>query len=284
MAIDVCVLASGSSGNCTAVRTPGGVMLIDLGIGPRIAAARLAGTGVGVDDVSAVCLTHLDHDHFNRNWVSTLLRNRVRVFCHASCVDDLVRRAGDLGPRLAEQIYWFEADPFEPLPGLEAHPLPLAHDREGSHGYVLQGFGCRVGYATDLGRVPDELVERFEDLDLLALESNYDPQMQLASGRPPFLQRRITGGQGHLSNQQAFEAIKRIVTRDQARHGRLPERIVLLHRSRQCNCPDLLRELFSRDVRLAPRLVLAEQDGRSEWLRASRTPPYVGAQLAMAWG
>ncbi len=35
MSIEICVLASGSQGNCTAVRTPSGVFLIDCGIGPR---------------------------------------------------------------------------------------------------------------------------------------------------------------------------------------------------------------------------------------------------------
>jgi hypothetical protein len=41
---------------------------------------------------------------------------------------------------------------------------------------------------------------------------------------------------------------------------------VLLHRSRQCNCPHLLRRLFAREPRLATRLVLAEQHERTEWL------------------
>ena len=35
MSIDLCVLASGSGGNCTVVRTPAGVVLVDAGLGPR---------------------------------------------------------------------------------------------------------------------------------------------------------------------------------------------------------------------------------------------------------
>ena len=45
MSVEVCVLASGSSGNCTVVRTPGGLLLLDAGIGPRTVSQRLAGTG-----------------------------------------------------------------------------------------------------------------------------------------------------------------------------------------------------------------------------------------------
>ena len=64
MSLEVCVLASGSSGNCTVVRSPAGVLLIDAGIGPRITARRMNGTGVHLRDVRAICVTHLDSDHF----------------------------------------------------------------------------------------------------------------------------------------------------------------------------------------------------------------------------
>ena len=125
---------------------------------------------------------------------------------------------------------------------------------------MVDGFGYRIGYATDLGRVPRYFFDRFRDLDCIALESNYDPQMQADSARPRFLKRRITGGHGHLSNLQAFAAIRKLL--DRAR--RLPDHIVLLHRSQECNCPDLVRRLFSADQRIASRLTLAQQH---EWGR-----------------
>src|SRR4051812_34318593 len=45
MAIELCVLASGSGGNATVLRAPSGVMLIDAGLGPRTTATRLTNTG-----------------------------------------------------------------------------------------------------------------------------------------------------------------------------------------------------------------------------------------------
>ena len=97
MSVEVCVLASGSAGNCTVVRTPAGTLLVDAGIGPRTAAQRLAGTGASIAEVAGICLTHLDHDHFNKNWLTSILSRGINVFCHESRVDDLVRVA--LGPR-----------------------------------------------------------------------------------------------------------------------------------------------------------------------------------------
>lgn len=286
MALELCVLASGSGGNCTVVRTPAGVMLIDAGLGPRTAAGRLKGTGVSVNDVSALCLTHLDRDHFNPNWLPTLIRRRIPVYCHLECAMDLLRTAGPVADDVAPLLRPFEDLPVEPLPGLTVQPISLAHDCEGSIGYLMEGFGGRIGYATDLGRVTDELVECFEGVDVLALESNYDRTMQLNSGRPWFLRQRIMGGRGHLSNDEALAAIKRILSGSAQRYGKLPAHIVLLHRSRQCNCPDVLRDLFSRDARIAPRLVLAEQLERTEWLQAvaQYERPLLGEQMALAWG
>jgi phosphoribosyl 1,2-cyclic phosphodiesterase len=99
-------------------------------------------------------------------------------------------------------------------------------------------------------------------VDLLAIESNYDPPMQLRSKRPLFLKRRIMGDAGHLSNEQAFEAVRRIL--DRSPDGS-PRHIVLLHRSRQCNCPQTVREVFARDGRIAARLTLSDQRRPTRW-------------------
>jgi phosphoribosyl 1,2-cyclic phosphodiesterase len=279
MSLELCVLASGSGGNCTVVRTPAGVVLLDAGIGPRTAAMRMNGTGATVLDVAAIVLTHLDRDHFSNGWVTTIRRRGIRLYCHADRVSDLLQICNG---QIAENIVGFDGA-FEPAAGMRMDPISLAHDREGSHGFVIEGFGCRVGYATDLGRVPAELVERFIGLDVLAIESNYDPLMQDQSPRPWFLKQRIMGGRGHLSNEQALAAVRQILDRCERSGSRLPAHIVLLHRSRQCNCPDLVRKLFSRDARIAPRLTLAEQFERSGWLRGHPAQALVGEQLTLGW-
>jgi len=278
MSLELCILASGSLGNATLLRTPAGVLLIDAGLGPRSTAKRLDGTGVHVRDIRAICLTHLDSDHFRPSWLGTLLNHSITLHCHRTRREEVLERLDYDGA--SKLVTPFQKD-FEPLPGLRIRAIPLAHDRTGSHAFRIEGFGCRMGYATDLGRVPAALVEQFADLDLLALESNYDPDMQLASARPWFLKQRIMNGSGHLSNAQAFAAIGQIL--DSARQ--LPKHIVLLHRSRECNCPKLVRKFFARDRRIAPRLTLGEQFQRSEWLRVRPSAkPLIGEQLALAFG
>lgn len=280
MSLELCVLASGSGGNCTVVRTPKGIVLIDAGLAPRTAAQRMDGSGARVRDVIAICLTHLDRDHFSSGWAGLICSRGIRLFCHSERVGQLLEICeGELHD---EHVIGFDG-PFEPTEGVRVEPIALAHDQEGSHGFLIEGFGSRVGYATDLGHVPMELIERFVDLDVLAIESNYDPRMQEESPRPYFLKQRITGGRGHLSNEQAFEAVRKILDRCQRTGVRLPSHVVLLHRSRQCNCPKLVQSLFSRDARIAPRLTLAEQFSRSPWLRTRPSRALVGEQLMLAW-
>jgi phosphoribosyl 1,2-cyclic phosphodiesterase len=273
-------------GNSTVLRTPRGVMLIDAGIGPRTAAKRLEGTGVRVADVQAICLTHLDRDHFNHSWIRTIVTHGIRVFVAVDRRPHLLRYL-DHHPLVTEfsaLVDSFNGQPFEPLPGLVARAIRLDHDMTGSHGFCFEGFDCRLGYASDLGKVPDVLIECFEDVDVLAIESNYDPEMQRNSGRPWFLKKRIMGGFGHLSNDQAFDAVRAILARSLKKRNRLPEHIVLLHRSLECNCPDLMRELFHQDQRIARRLTVADQFERSGWLRVKGHKPLTGAQLSLAWG
>jgi phosphoribosyl 1,2-cyclic phosphodiesterase len=273
MSLELCILASGSAGNAAVLRTPSGILLIDAGIGPRTLATRLEGTGVRLNDIAALCLTHLDSDHFSPRWAPTLCRLGIPVYCHIDKINEL--RLG--APELMPLIRPFDTASFSPLTGVTCEPLHLAHDQLGSHGFVVEGFGYRIGYATDLGHVPSHFFDRFRALDCIALEANYDPQMQADSSRPRFLKRRITGGQGHLSNVQALAAIRRLLDRAQ----RLPDHIVLLHRSQVCNCPHLLRALFSADPRIAPRLTLAEQHERSAWLGRVARDPLVGEQLTL---
>src|SRR5437588_8985606 len=112
MSLDLCILASGSMGNCAMVRAPSGVILIDAGIGPRVTAKRMDGTGASVRDVRAICLTHLDRDHFSPTWLGTILNHAIRIHCHRARVRDVLRM---LDHDAAEKLVYGFADDFSPL-------------------------------------------------------------------------------------------------------------------------------------------------------------------------
>lgn len=273
--MDICVLGSGSAGNSTALRAGGRAILIDAGFGPRSTAKRLDGTGVGLPDLQHVLLTHLDHDHFNPNWFATLKRFSINLHCHRRHLAELYAHLPSGPDNLdARQLHRlgllhpFDDQPFQLPVGqrtLLVRPVNFAHDSQGTVGFRIESPDCRIGYATDLGRVTDDLLHAFTDLDLLALESNYDRQMQLASDRPWFLKNRIMSGAGHLSNDEAFAAIRELINRSTRR----PRYVVLLHLSRQCNEPARVRQLYANHPDLHPRIHITCQHTPSPWLSAS---------------
>ncbi len=268
-AMQVCVLGSGSGGNSTVVRIGAKAMLIDAGFGPVATDRRLDPIGLKVGDLAAICITHLDQDHFRPAWIDTMIGFRIPLHLHRWHRDDLDRVKGSERLYGADLVRFFEADPFAPWTAeqedeqLAVSAVRLPHDAKGSSAFHLSSPHGRVGLATDLGHVPDEMIRAFAGVDVLLIECNYDPRMQLTSDRPELLKQRIMGGHGHLSNEQSLEACRRIADASPAGN---PQRIVLLHRSQQCNSEEIVREVFSGDARFAGRVVLAQQRQRTPWI------------------
>ncbi len=249
--VGFCVLASGSAGNCSVLRVGDRLILIDAGLSPRRTRRAIADLGLASAPIAAVVLTHLDDDHYHAGWPAAL-GGETTVYMHRSHVGR-ARREGRL-PRRADIF----AEPFEPVPGVVFTPALIAHDSLGTSVFRVEFAGAApggtLGFATDVGRVSEPLVSVLRGVDVLAIESNYCPRLQLASSRPEYLKRRIMGGSGHLSNEQCRDAVDAIAPR---RH------VVLLHLSRECNEPGLAAAHHAD----APyRLTVTSQHRASEWI------------------
>lgn len=252
----LCVLGSGSGGNCSVLFLPlptPRLVLIDLGLSPRETGKRLAAVGVADLPIDAVVVTHLDTDHLSPAWIGKV---PARLFLHR-------RHAGRAAREgfLTQPTDVFERE-FAPTSGLCAHALLASHDELGVACFRFAfDCGATLGYATDVGTPTPEVVAHLAGVDVLAIESNYCPVMQEASDRPAFLKRRIMGGRGHLSNAQCAHAVRRIAPR---------EHVVLLHLSRQCNTPELAAKLHAA----APyRLTVTRQHAPSPWTVIRRSHP-----------
>ncbi len=284
----MCVLASGSGGNCSVIVIKRGsvlrVVLIDLGLSPRKTFRHLASLGLRPDQIDDAIVTHLDADHFRPEWLRMLppharLRMHVR---HARELRLLALAApsasfdhsatGAPAPTDASRIIAFDR-PFTIDEGITVRPHLMSHDEAGvaTLRFDMPGLpgGGSLGFCTDLGRVTDDLLEHLTidhgagepwcGVDVLAMESNYCPKMQLASNRPWFLKQRIMGGRGHLSNQEALDAVRAIRPR---------EHVVLLHLSRECNDPALVSELHAgADY----ALTIADQFTPTRWISLARS-------------
>ncbi|MDA1008226.1 MAG: MBL fold metallo-hydrolase [Planctomycetota bacterium] len=257
------VLGSGSRGN-TAVVSFGSAtskcVLLDAGLTPTQVRKRMVLACPPGLVVGAILLTHLDSDHWNVGWKAQLARSPVPVLLRK----ELANAAINAG--VPDHCLHIIGERFRLGDLVTVDAITVPHDELGSTAFVLESPMGRIGYVTDLGRVPQSMHERFVDLDLLAIESNYDPQMQRASLRPQFLKDRIMGGRGHLSNDQAAEAAVIIAQQSTLQH------LVLLHLSRDCNTAALaMAAIQAQSSTMAEWTTVATQDVATKPIPFSRS-------------
>ena len=261
MALEYCVLASGSRGNSVWVRGGGVELLVDCGLAARPLEARLASVGRSLAAVQAVFCTHGHGDHVGG---AAVLARKLGLSIHGTrttlrCIPhDPPAEALCLLPRTGEVR----------LGGLTIRTVPTPHDITGSCAVIVSDGETSLAVCTDLGHPTGPLVEALADLDGLILESNHDLAMLREGPYPAYLKKRIESKVGHLSNLQSGEMLLRLAHRDL-------QHVTLAHLSEQNNDPVLARDEAERVIARAvgkPNLAVASQDVAGEPVRLRPRP------------
>jgi phosphoribosyl 1,2-cyclic phosphodiesterase len=249
----VCVLGSGSKGNCTYIESPEVRILVDVGLSAREIERRLRLIGRSPEGLDGVLISHEHADHIQG--VGALARRyRLPVYANAATW----QRAQHVVGVVADRREFWTGRPFM-LKDLATEPFSLPHDADDPVAFRLSWRRRTMAIVTDLG-YPSQLVrERIKGCHLLVLEANHDDAMLKAGPYPWPLKQRIGGKSGHLSNLQSSQLLRDIL------HDEL-EQVVLAHLSEINNLPDLARltaqeGLGSRGTRLS----VASQRDVSEW-------------------
>lgn len=218
------VLASGSKGNATLVEGPDGFVLIDCGISRKQLVERSRELGLDIGRVRAVLVTHEHADHVKG----------LSVFCNRY-EGPLYATAGTAGGRkyLAELPFELvdHSAVFEAA-GMTVRCFPTSHDVADPMGFRFETDDDALGYCTDTGVLLPEALELLFGVRILALESNHDVQMLANGPYPAYLKERVGSEKGHLSNDQAAEALRELVDED-------TETVVAMHLSQENNRPSV---------------------------------------------
>jgi phosphoribosyl 1,2-cyclic phosphodiesterase len=198
-------LQSGSNGNCVFVETCGVRLLIDAGISGVQMQQRLAAQGVQPGEIDALLISH-DHSDHARCMGIYQRKFQLPVYVTGPTFNAARQRAR-LG--VLDDIRCFHAGESLRFAEVTVETIPTPHDGVDGVAFVVDDGQCRLGVLTDLGHVFPGLEDVLLSLDAVLLESNYDPQMLRDGPYPEFLQERIRGPGGHLSNHESAALLRR---------------------------------------------------------------------------
>jgi phosphoribosyl 1,2-cyclic phosphodiesterase len=223
----VCVLGSGSSGNCTWVECGGDAILVDAGLSAQRTRRTLRECGLDEGKLRAICVTHEHTDH-----TAGIARLHALLGIPAYANTGTARAVKNV-PADCWKCF-VTGNPFR-VGAFELFPFLLPHDAYEPVGYRISCGGVSLGIATDLGMATTLVRGKLAGCNLLVIESDPDEELLRQAQRSWWLKQRIFGNQGHLSNRAAAALVGEIA-------GDSLRTVVLAHLSRDCNREELALE------------------------------------------
>jgi len=244
------ILGSSSSGNCGLLVTEDCKALVDIGFSCRRTCELLEDHAIKPQEIDAIFITHEHGDH--TCGLSTFCK-RFQPDVYANI---LTARA--LQPKLKHRPNWklFHTGATFEFRSLKIDSFSVPHDAQDPVGFTFSaGRGDlfspyrSLAWLTDLGFAPRHIAQRIQNVDMLVIETNYDPDLlERDSRRPWSVKQRISGRHGHLSNTAARDLLLSI---DRPRWSH----VFLAHLSRDCNSVDAVETTFA-DLANASRYTL----------------------------
>lgn len=232
MSLFISSLNSGSNGNCYYIGNSKEAVLIDAGISCRETEKRMKRSGLSMEKVKAIFISHEHTDHINGVTVLSKKHN-LPVY--------ITKQTLKNSPLILEErlVKPFKADQAIQIGELTITPFSKFHDASDPHSFIVEGNNVCIGILTDIGAVCENTIRYFKKCHAAFLEANYDDDMLDKGGYPYYLKKRITGGHGHLSNKQALDIFN-------DHRPKFMSHVLLSHLSKNNNTPELVYELFSK--------------------------------------
>ena len=238
--IQLCALASGSNGNCYYIGNESEAVLIDMGISNRQLKKRMQETGLSLQKVKALFISHEHVDHI-KGMRSVTDCNPIAGFATLKTYESARKdyRSG--------KISFFSPGDVITVGSMKIHTFSKKHDAADPVSFRIEIDNRHIAVLTDLGEMNETISAHLGKCEAAFLETNYDHNMLMTGNYPYYLKKRVASAYGHLGNHQALELVKSI--------NDSPLRVIFLsHISAQNNRVELALEAF-KDLEQSLRII-----------------------------
>ena len=244
----VCVLSSGSKGNCTYVKTKKHNILIDIGTSSLYVEKALRSINVNPSDIDIILITHAHIDHVKG------LKVFFKKYHPLVYISDKILKEANLEIEnvSSNEIVDYESD-------ISIKSIKLSHDVTDIKGYVIEEDNSSVVYITDTGYINEKNFDKIKNKSVYVFESNHDVEKLMNNPNYPHHTKiRILSDRGHLSNVDSAYYLTKLI-------GNNTKCVILAHLSEQNNTDELAlnalkKSLTKKNIKLNKVLVAHQNE------------------------
>ena len=245
MSLKICVLKSGSSGNCTAIWTRRSAILVDCG--GRTSTENFCQMLNAVDlepaRINGIVVTHGHRDHVHSDTFKIAREFRIPIYIHRKTM----LKGNDLKSECPQYLIKNHSIQMFSVKEFKITPFRSAHEGGNvgqPHGFCIE-YGqenetYKIGYLTDTSQVSIKMIEALSNSHCLVIEANHDLEM-IENNPPPHVNWKQ-----HLSNEATADAIAKILKNSA---NNTPKYIFLAHLSRDNNTPRVALSKITKRIR-----------------------------------
>ncbi len=251
----VSVLASGSKGNSTLIRTKDYNLFIDAGMTVKYLEEKLRENEVLLKDIVYIFITHTHTDHV------ASLTNFVKKYHPTIIMTDIM--FNDLKFLKDYEHILILTDDID-IGNIKIETITTSHDSSDGRGYIITEADSSIVFITDTGYINKKYFPKLKNKNIYIFESNYDTEMLMYGRYPKWLQRRVNGDEGHLSNDMSSFYLSKLIGPD-------TKKIILAHLSEENNTEetalDCIKNTFKENDIEFNNIIVAKQKEATELIK-----------------